>query len=65
MVDSRIDEDFRKICRLILNPKTKNGRSDTRRNSLVIFKGQYQMIDKIGNLVEDYMEEFGKDQLLE
>lgn len=64
MVITRMDEDFRRICRLILNPTRKTQRSTNKRNSLACFKEENNTNRKIEALIEDYMEEFGNDELL-
>jgi hypothetical protein len=56
MINLKIDEEFRRICKLILNPSRKNERKQTRRNSLIGFKSEKNTALKIETHIEDYLE---------
>ena len=47
MINLRIDEEFRKICKLILNPSRKVSKNAPRRNSLIGFKNENNVSQRI------------------
>ena len=48
-----------------MNPTRKNERNNLKRNSLSGFKGDNNIKDKIQTLMENYIDEYGSDELME
>ena len=55
MIHERIDDEFRRICKLILTPSRKLWRTKLRRNSLTDFKTETNLSEKIEGYIEKYL----------